>query len=413
MTKEALHFFLASVIILGGCSSQPDDNDLQPVNFEAEDIQDALGPLGRAIGESQVVLLGENGHGVGEFSEAKVQLIEWLYENHGFEMVIFESGFFECEYTWQRLDSLSTTEALRSCLRYPFEHAEILPLFDLMKERRSSERPLVLAGMDLQAQGFDSEPRPAVLHGILETIEPSLANALATVDSALYLAPSSGGRGDDLYQWAFGNRFNTKILYHLAATQTEGWAHWTFRLAGGWIDRLAVRGEAELKSVERPAPYYELRDAWMAHAVAAHADSISGARKVIVWLHNEHAAYGSFQVGEHRIRSTGSYLREWYGDRVFSVGFFMGEGSVADNGRNSHRMAIPYSNGIENYLATEDSPASYLILRDNSNPRIRDWADGQQTYLRMGLKPITIVPADEFDALLYIDSVSPPDYNLR
>jgi erythromycin esterase len=173
-----------------------------------------------------------------------------------------------------------------------------------------------------------------------------------------------------------------------------------------------ARGHAEASGSERPASYYELRDEWMARAVAALADSIAGPRKVVVWLHNDHARYGRFELGGHEIRSAGDFLRERYGEAVFSIGFFMGRGTIADNGRNEHPVALPDSAGVERFLAVPGTPASYLIMRGNSNPAVQTWAGGSRGYLRMGTTPLSLVPAAEFDALVYVDSVGPPNYRL-
>jgi erythromycin esterase-like protein len=179
------------------------------------------------------------------------------------------------------------------------------------------------------------------------------------------------------------------------------------------VDRLSTRGQAELEGAsEFPVRYYQLRDEWMARAVSALADSIKGSRKVVVWLHNDHARYGKFPVASDSVRSTGGYLRQWYGSQVFSVGFFMGHGVVMDNGRNLRSVATPDPAGVESFLGA-GSAASYLILRGNSDVKVREWAGAPRPYLRMGVDPLTLVPANEFDALIYVDSVQPPSYDVR
>ena len=112
-------------------------------------------------------------------------------------------------------------------------------------------------------------------------------------------------------------------------------------------------------------------------------------------------------------RSAGSYLRESHGDEVFSVGLFMGHGTIANNGRKIREVAVPDPDGIERFLGALDASASYLVLRGNSDSVVQEWASTDRPYLRMGTRPLTMVPAKEFDALLYIDHVGPPDYGIR
>ena len=130
---------------------------------------------------------------MGEHTIAKVRLVEWLHHRLGFDVVAIESGFFECGYAWQRIDELSARDALYACLRFPFQHAEILPLFETIRSLRADDHPLVLAGVDPQAQVFDSEPRPAVLASRLRDLSPEIAARVATIDTALFLPEASGG----------------------------------------------------------------------------------------------------------------------------------------------------------------------------------------------------------------------------
>ena len=149
----------------------------------------------------------------------------------------------------------------------------------------------------------------------------------------------------------------------------------------------------------------------MARAVAAHADSIGTKRKVMVWLHNDHGRYGN--IDSHGGKATGQYLRSWYGDAVYSIGFFMGAGTITDNGRTAHSIETPEQGGIESFMHSDARTASYLLLRDNPLPEMQAWMNNPQAYLRMGLKPHTMVPANEFDALFYVNRVDPPNYQLR
>lgn len=211
--------------------------------------------------DARIVLLGENGHGVRELSRAKVELVEWLHADHGFDVVVFESGLFECGRVWERIESTEPADALRACLRYPFEHRELLPLFERIRRSKNSANPLRLAGIDFQAQGFDSATRPLVTASWLAASDPALAGRIARADSALFLAPQDGGLGDSVYRYAAENAESLKADYRKAAQLTDGWQRWVFRLAEAWVERLALRGAAEIAGREQlPGAYYELRD---------------------------------------------------------------------------------------------------------------------------------------------------------
>lgn len=401
-----------AVAVLVGMTGCQRGHPVQTLDLAGGEAELALPELAEALDGVRIVLLGENGHGVGEFTRAKVRLIEWLHREHGFDLVVFESGLFECGRAWERVRELEPAEALRGCLSYPFEHAELLPLFRTFRETADGPRPLAFGGMDLQAQGFDSGERPETAARWLTTVDPELARRVAASDSALYLVPDSGGAGGEVYRLAHGAAPELLADYRAAAEATEGLPRWTFRLAEGWVERLALRGALEAEGGDQvPGRYYELRDEWMARAVAAHADSLGAPRKVVVWLHNDHARYGRFPIGGDSIRSTGGYLREWYGDQVLSVGLFLGRGTVADNSRRPREVVPLPAGALEGFLGR--APGSYLVLRGNADPGVREWAAASHPYLRMGLDTLEMTPAREFDALFYIDSVGVPDYRVR
>src|SRR5690606_3647962 len=121
-----------------------------------------------------------------------------------------------------------------------------------------------------------------------------------------------------------------------AIAATEGDLQWDLTAVRTLLAREALRREALAADTSVPAEFYALRDEYMARSVLRHAE---GERKVMVWLHNDHARYGEFAFGELRVKSTGQYLRELASDRTYSVGFLMGGGMVANNSRRPMQVA--------------------------------------------------------------------------
>jgi erythromycin esterase-like protein len=155
-----------------------------------------------------------------------------------------------------------------------------------------------------------------------------------------------------------------------------------------------------------PAQFYEIRDQYMARSVLRHAE---GGQRVMVWLHNDHARYGNFAFGDLSIRSTGGYLRELAPGRTYSVGFLMGGGTVANNSRRPMQVAPVDSGALEWHFKQAGRTTAFLSL--TASREMRDWAQREFAYSR-GNEVLRMRPGLEFDALVYVDSVSPPGYRI-
>lgn len=66
-------------------------SNIDPLSSEYNDLE----PIGAAIGDAQVVMLGEQDHGDAPALLAKIRLLKYLHEKKGFNVLAFESDFMD------------------------------------------------------------------------------------------------------------------------------------------------------------------------------------------------------------------------------------------------------------------------------------------------------------------------------
>jgi erythromycin esterase-like protein len=74
---------------------------LRSIDFADADFSD-LEPLRRAVGSARIVLLGEETHGDGTAFVAKSRVVRFLHEQMGFDVLAFESGFYDMPAVWKQ-----------------------------------------------------------------------------------------------------------------------------------------------------------------------------------------------------------------------------------------------------------------------------------------------------------------------
>jgi erythromycin esterase len=124
---------------------------LRSLDPSDDDFSD-LAPLARAIGDARIVLLGEGRHGDGGAYLGKTRLVKYLHEKLGFDVLVFEGGFYEGSKTWEMiLGGGDPMEALRLTVAPAWTWSgEIEPLAAYLAAQAHTPRPLVFEGYDPQ-----------------------------------------------------------------------------------------------------------------------------------------------------------------------------------------------------------------------------------------------------------------------
>jgi erythromycin esterase len=369
----------------------------------------------------RLVQLGENSHGVSEFNQAKVRLIKFLHKNMDFDIIAFESSIFECNVAQQNINQLSEIELMGQSVFAVWHCEETLKLFEYIKETQSTNRPLILAGFDVQiSSSVGAYQRPEVFAQVISIIDDQYAQEILENDREFvdnryqeaWLASNANTFKTfykDLYLW-FDQHMQTLLNHFAQSPLMPKILRQTAWSMGPYIDCLLARNNL--------TEYYNLRDQGMAKNVDILLNDFYKGKKMIVWAHNGHIQHHDSPIhGGGPIapaNNMGYWLSRWFAQEIYTVGFFMYEGQAASAMRQVHDLGDYQANSLEAIFAHTESDYSFVNLlgrtMDPGNSWMfeyiitTEWEDAAQR------EDETIIPKDHFNGILFIRNVHPPDY---
>lgn len=354
-----------------------------------------------------IVLIGEPDHGSYEVAELRNSLIAELHAKHGFDVVLFESGMGElilppdasaAELTNGLMGPWNMTSSL-SLMNYVHDQHLAVAGFDVQRSGGGFARVLgevcarwnidstLFAGLEdrygpvIKSLGPRSDtataaPEARRLIGDYDALQRELTQQAVTISDT---RPKVAHDQEDLVRWTVMNRID-HLGYMLAFARTKD-----------WHARFAAR------------------DSLMARNLRHFVDQVYAGRKVIVVAHNYHIARSNPAE-----RTMGEWLDAAYGDRLFVIGTLTGGGTFSNNAQQPRAMSPPDSTArdCKQIIARLLGSVHYVRVPPTPSPTTR-WLHQplvvNDSFLDLG-NGNTLVPAEQFDALLLVRSVSPARY---
>ncbi len=406
-------------------SSAPDESECvtawvrchhHPIRSLLADSYDDLQFLRPLLQGKRIVQLGESGHGVAEFNLAKVRLVKFLHQELDFGVIAFESPLYECFRCNERAAVATPQETMRDSI-FPVWHTEeTLRLFEYVRATRVTDRPLLLAGFDVQPRmRRAARYRPEFFHEVAAAVNSEYATEVRELDLC-FATENAGGQGQrEAYL-----RKNRERLIQTYDGLAEFFDEHRAALISAFTDRpgvpLVARQTAwSLAQFVRyrtdPAGEQTIgRDHGMADNLDFLADELYPGKKLIVWGHNSHLRHRNNAVGHDSARTMGTWVAERRGTELYTVGLYMHRGRTAGNTRRVYDIRPPQPGSLESILC--QVRRRYLFI-DLSRQRCEDgssWLFEPITAKAWGTRDLTMVLRDQYDGILFVDTATPPSY---
>ncbi len=328
---------------------------LHTVSPDSTDYADLI-PIGQAIGNSRIVMLGEQDHGDAPTLAAKARLVSFLHERLGFDVLVFESDFFALQGT----DTLKD-QALASWLKENIYNmwtgcSACAVLFkNYIPDESTGPEPLQVAGIDDQMD-FPASVRslPKVLDSLLRRAGFGMVkypnyntSFLPLVDSLTkpkwYINASDTGL--------------TKLGKYLESIQSQASRFWAEKDFGYLLIEnliMETRVYQALKSKDG-AQALKLRNEQMAKNLKWLVTYKYPSKKVIVWAANNSVSrfpQGPYLPEDNRVATMGKlFTQDTNLDKqTYVLGFTSFAGDGGRLGLRKYSIEPPSAESFESWI---------------------------------------------------------------
>lgn len=383
-----------------------------------------LKPLMAAIGNSRIVVLGEQSHGDGATFLAKARLIKFLHQRMGFDVLAWEAGLFNCHDmdSAVRNPAVPLDDAMRRGL-YPIwaMSAQVRPVFEYARSVSGTNRPLEMIGFDHQFSGTGGGTRwRDALIAFIDKADPailpeSLRSSLLNDSRDIVFKPDSKTADIRLVteKWK-----SLPGLLDAARTVLES-KHSPREVA---LMRRSV--DDALLSLEGIARFREsagafktadnnLRDQRMGENLVWLADERYKHQRIIVWAAAFHTLHEASAIkldsgagfSYQGVLTMGQVARKSLNNAIYTIAFTAAEGKAGDaTGGRALDLEVPADTSFEGLCLTLGHQFLFVDLRHLPTSH---WLRQPISASLLGYSPIETDWSRQIDAFIFTRTMFP------
>jgi erythromycin esterase len=375
-----------------------------------------------------IVELGESGHGVAEFSQAKIRLIKYLHEQMGYDILAFESSILSTYLSNEQASQWTPTEFMQNSIFAVWSTTDVQELFSYIQSTQGTAHPLILAGFDVQlTTPYEWQARPGLFQEVVEKIDPVYAQQVRDMDQGFIQGYETTFGGN--YDYILTSYADLKAKYQaltsfLDANQAQIQASYASRPRFPAVVRQAAWGmsafldelyNSALGTSAGTATANADRDAGMAVNLELLIDNLYTGKKFMVWAHNGHIMHDGAIYTQVGWQNMGNWIFQKYGNRVYTLGLYMYQGNACSSGGGVcgglYTINPAAQDSVEGLLHTAND--AFVFLDITTAPSVGDatsWMSSTYPIREWGTQGGAMSIKSEYDGLLQIDTVHPPTY---
>ncbi len=399
-------------------SIEPEPASSQKIPSNKFEDLEMLKPI---LHDKRIVFLGESSHGVAQFNLVKTRLIQFLHQEMGYNVLAFESGLGDVMNAQGKIDKQAAQQTMKDAIFGVWWTKETLPLFEYAKTTQATEKPLVLAGFDIQQQGAFTNGdwlQTPQLPKQFRDAEKQLAEWSSSKDLKGYQkektaiinvykqVKSQVQQKEKELQKVYPNELQiVKLMERTLADR--------IRLADEYVE-LTIQSNIEMEQNKYDSflKTMEWRDQAMMENLLWLAEEVYPTEKFIVWAHNDHIRKAQSDVmgSPYPVKLMGERLPDIYKKYSYVLGLYMTSGETANNMGETMAVLPPIKGSIEDIVSSVNEPYTFIDLRNRQNERGNSWMFEPRLSYSWGVIQESLVPRDQYDGILLIDKVNKPTY---
>lgn len=294
-----------------------------------------LAPIGKSIGEADIVLLGEPSHGDGGAMQMKTRLVKYLHEQKGFDVLLFEADLYAIMFSLTNVKNTANIDRIAKENIYTcWSESEVSEdLWNYYKSELLSANPIYIGGIDVRHAGLFSKTQ------LIENLNNFLKKSHFDIDSKSYK------RFVNDLKYILKNEFTSKkdSVDSKNFSSEIDVIEETIRFGIPESDerRLWMIEANNIRNLFSLLIEGKSRDKMMAQNFNYLSKYIFPGKKIMVWSHNNHNVldvntYVSFNP---------DFAKQWYENNTYQGFTYFGSELYREFGNRVYSLAITSGSG--------------------------------------------------------------------